>query len=286
MSSTMLVDYELMGLQTAKYLSVSAMAILLIDYFITFQAEIYWVWGRKWNTTRVIFTISRYLPFVGTAMTMYAAVVNRNGQNCAVFGNASNALHIIGILAAEGLLIIRTYAFWRCSKKLLSVLLFLAVVCLVGAVTSSHFIIIELPSDSTEANIFDDPGSPCIFQVGRSSSLQYVALMIYEIVILGLTAYRRWHSHSHFKDSVLATLYRDSMVYIVCIIFISGVAIIIAFTLPISFNAMLDSPQIVIHSVLASRILFNLREADKHEHEGTLVVDMSDFQAGSWSYED
>ncbi|KAH7922960.1 hypothetical protein BV22DRAFT_621571 [Leucogyrophana mollusca] len=269
---------ESVGLQTAKYFNVSAMAVLVADYFITVQAETHWVGGRKWDLARIIFTVSRYLPFAGVTMSVYAALGNRAGQNCVAFGQASNALHIIGILAAEGLLILRTYAFWKCSKKLLAVLLVLAAACLAGAITSPRFIIITLPSDRTE-NIIYWSDSGCIFLTGRNASLQYVFLMFYEIVVLSLTAYQRLHSHRDSKNSVLATLYRDSMLYVACIILMSAITIIVGFGLPLSYGAMLDCPQVVIHSILASRILFNLHECVQHEADGTLAMEVSDFRA-------
>ncbi|KAH7923813.1 hypothetical protein BV22DRAFT_555601 [Leucogyrophana mollusca] len=275
----MSVDYESVGLQTSKYFNVSAMAMLVADYFITMQAEIHWVCGRKWDLGRIIFTVSRYLPFAGVTMSVYAALKNRAGENCVVFGQASNALHIIGILAAEGLLVLRTYAFWKCSKKLLAVLLLLAAVCLVGAVTSSRLITITLPSDPTENDVYEND-SGCIFQSGRNATLQYIFLMFYEMVVLSLMAYQRQHSHRDSKNSVLKTLYRDSMLYIACIILMSGITIIVGFGLPISYIAMLDCPQVVIHSILASRILFNLHECVQHEADGTLAMEVSDFRAG------
>lgn len=33
--------------------------------------QVHWTWFRRWDLIRVIFTISRYLPFVGSGMTAY-----------------------------------------------------------------------------------------------------------------------------------------------------------------------------------------------------------------------
>lgn len=43
---------------------------LVIGALILRQAR--WVWGRKWDATRIIFTASRYLPFSGMVMTAYS----------------------------------------------------------------------------------------------------------------------------------------------------------------------------------------------------------------------
>jgi hypothetical protein len=39
-----------------------------------------------------------------------------------------------------------------------------------------------------------------------------------------------------------------------------------------------DRPQLVIHSVLASRVLFNLRRSDREEMEGSTVIPLETFR--------
>ncbi|KAF9237244.1 hypothetical protein BU15DRAFT_63307 [Melanogaster broomeanus] len=63
------------------FLEVGGMAILLFDYVITIQDEVRWIWRRSWDATRVIFTLSRYLPFLGTALTAHVALCS-NSDAC------------------------------------------------------------------------------------------------------------------------------------------------------------------------------------------------------------
>ncbi|KAJ8583739.1 hypothetical protein M405DRAFT_866792 [Rhizopogon salebrosus TDB-379] len=119
------------GLQTAQYFTVGA----IYDYCLTIAPEVQLIWGRRWNVIRITFTLTRYLTFIGAAMTTYAAVADRSKfKSCSTFNNASKALHMISIIAAEGLLIFRTFAFWRQSKKMLIWLLTLAATCIAGSV--------------------------------------------------------------------------------------------------------------------------------------------------------
>jgi hypothetical protein len=62
---------QLAGLQTSKYFNIAGMAILIFDYAITLEDEGRWVWGRNWDVTRLVFTVSRYLPFAGAGLTAY-----------------------------------------------------------------------------------------------------------------------------------------------------------------------------------------------------------------------
>ncbi|KIK43166.1 hypothetical protein CY34DRAFT_725202 [Suillus luteus UH-Slu-Lm8-n1] len=67
---------------------------------------------RHWNDIRALRT--QYYP----------------GESCVRFGQASNVMHIICVLTAEGLLITRIYASWN-SKRLLTFLLVFPVICFV-----------------------------------------------------------------------------------------------------------------------------------------------------------
>ncbi|KAG2079097.1 hypothetical protein BDR04DRAFT_1146792 [Suillus decipiens] len=139
------------GIQTAKYCNVAGMGVLIFDYFLTLESEIRWTWNTRWNTTRILFVISRYMAFVAAGMTSYAAIATRANENCSRFSQASNAIHIISIVASEGLLIIRTYAFWQQKKKLLAVLLVLAAICIACAVSITQVttLLFKIPPQAT-----------------------------------------------------------------------------------------------------------------------------------------
>ncbi|KAJ8584833.1 hypothetical protein M405DRAFT_865893 [Rhizopogon salebrosus TDB-379] len=55
------------------------MAIAIYDYCLTIAPEVELIWGRRWNVIRVTFTLTRYVTFIGAAMTTYAAVADRSG---------------------------------------------------------------------------------------------------------------------------------------------------------------------------------------------------------------
>ncbi|KAG1805865.1 hypothetical protein EV424DRAFT_1544202 [Suillus variegatus] len=111
------------GLQLAKYTNVAAAAILIYDYFVTLHSEVRWTRGRKWGIIRTTFTISRYAPFAGALMTLYSAIKTWGTQDCAPFNDAVNGIHFLGIIASEGLLIFRVYAFSGNKKAYLTILL-------------------------------------------------------------------------------------------------------------------------------------------------------------------
>ncbi|KAG0693290.1 hypothetical protein DFH29DRAFT_1039847 [Suillus ampliporus] len=248
---------EVADLQISKYANLGGLAILVYDYCITFQDEVQWTWSRPWGLTRVIFTISRYLPFVGTGMTAYAAL--RVSGPCGP-SLEENIIHILSIIAAEGLLVIRTWAFWQKSRRLLIGLLTYSVVTIIAAVavnvTPNHQLI---PGGQ--------PSPGCNFEASRNSALVYSILAMFEIVILILTAYKRFHDYRDFQSSIVAIVYGDGMLYISCIITITVTNVIVDAAFPIGYSNMFDTLQLVLHSVLTSRIIFRLRSSNERIYE-------------------
>ncbi|EIW86175.1 hypothetical protein CONPUDRAFT_68768 [Coniophora puteana RWD-64-598 SS2] len=121
------------GKQSQAYANLAAIVILVFDYCITVENEAAWVWGRKWDIGRVTFMFARYSPFPAVALTVSSAMKAAAFEWCSDWyqvGQASNPLHMISIIAAEGLLLLRVWVFWDCSRPLLVLLLVMAIVSL------------------------------------------------------------------------------------------------------------------------------------------------------------
>ncbi|KAG1721373.1 hypothetical protein EDB19DRAFT_519773 [Suillus lakei] len=251
MSSLSVSDFA--KLQTVKYSNLGGLAILVFDYFITFSEEVEWTWFKPWDITRVIFIISRYLPFVGVGMTAYDALRSSNQCASTVEGNV---IHIIGIVAAEALLAIRTWAFWQKSKRLLIGLLAYAVLAIIAAIVVDLSPKMLIPGE-------EPPPGTCYFESTRNAAVVYMFLAVFESVILILTVYKRVHDYQDFRSGIVVTLYHDGMVYMSCILTITITNVIIGVALPSAYSNMFDTLQLVIHSVLASRLLFRLRHSNQ-----------------------
>ncbi|KAG2031595.1 hypothetical protein BDR03DRAFT_1095460 [Suillus americanus] len=261
------------GIQTAKYCNVAGLGVLIFDYFLTLEPEVRLTWNRRWNVTRVLFVISRYMAFVAAGMTSYAAIATRANENCSQFSQASNAIHIISIVAAEGLLIIRTHAFWKQNKKLLAVLLVLAAIAIACAVSITDVVSnLAAPADPSAP-----PTSNCTFEAGRSSAIQYGFLIAYELLLMSLMVFKRYKDYRDSDSRLVRAVFQGAVLYMTAIMFVSVVNIVIMSVVPASYNMMMDVPQLVLHSMLASRVLFGLRESDQDGSDGG-TLQMSTFR--------
>ncbi|EGN93611.1 hypothetical protein SERLA73DRAFT_145278, partial [Serpula lacrymans var. lacrymans S7.3] len=157
----------LSNLQTSKYLNVAGLAIWIFDFCITFETEVHLVCGKKWDFTRFVFTASRYLPLIGALLTVSAALQTDRSGSCIPFNDASDVIHLLGIVASEGLLILRTCAFWQGNKKLLIGVLVYGVLSLLLAVVVPR----QIHNKYTSSN----PGG-CIFAGNQTNAIQYAFL--------------------------------------------------------------------------------------------------------------
>ncbi|KAG1896659.1 uncharacterized protein F5891DRAFT_1192766 [Suillus fuscotomentosus] len=309
----MVAPIENIGIQTAKYCNVASLGVLIFDYFLTLEPEIRWTWNRRWNVARVLFVISRYMAFVAAVLTSYAILATRANENDDEYSARTSAglqmvidtlniqrfvidfitaIHIISIIAAEGLLIIRTYAFWKQSKKLLAVLLVLAAICIGCGVGLTDFVggLLAVPVNpsggfaSFSFLIVDEkcafqapPTSNCTFQAGRSSAIQYGFLAAYEILLLFLMVFKRYKDYRDSNSRLVGAVFQGGVWYLTPIISVSVANTLITILVPQSYNEMLDLPQLVLHSMLASRVLFSLRESDQDELDWA-TLQMSTFR--------
>ncbi|KIJ61007.1 hypothetical protein HYDPIDRAFT_42934 [Hydnomerulius pinastri MD-312] len=222
--------------QLAMYFNVAALAIFVFDYCVTFSSEVQHIWGRKWETTRFVFTMSRYVPFIGSAMTCYNALYS---HKCGSFIFALDAIYNIGIVFAEGILILRTYAMWQRSRKVLFFLLGLAVVFIVAATVLATKLNFSLPADAGSPYVFYP--SSCAFGKSRNGAFQYILLMIYEIILQGMNTWKRFRTYRDVQSSTLRTLYWGGIMYMFGIIVLSASNMAIMVAAPIAYIDLLDT---------------------------------------------
>ncbi|KAG1907229.1 uncharacterized protein F5891DRAFT_1000627 [Suillus fuscotomentosus] len=191
-------------------------------------------------------------------MTSYSAIKTWGTQDCAPFNDALNGLHFLSIIAAEVLLIFRVYAFSGKKKAyLISILLFGSAILVASVVISAAPINWRIPGGESQGSLLSlsiHPlsGSPCVMEGAHSSALPYALLMFFEIVLMSTTAFLRYRHYLGSHSALMKSVYRDGLLYMLCITSIEAI---------LSYSETLNTPQIVAHSVLASRILFNLQES-------------------------
>ncbi|KAH7908389.1 hypothetical protein BJ138DRAFT_1115885 [Hygrophoropsis aurantiaca] len=227
--------------------------IEVFDYCITFSTEITWTWNRPWNFVRVQLSLARYLPFIIVPMTIYDSLNPGFVANCWPLVETISWLINIVIVPAENLLLVRTWVLWRRKKAVLVGLLVPALGSVIVAVIMNVI--------AVRATIYKHrpPSNSSCSEAFRPSSIyvwSFLGVVIFELIILLATVFQI--SHYDRQSRIYVTI-RNDVVYILCILGISVANAIIVKTRGGNAEPVIIL-QVVIHSVLASRLLFSLRQ--------------------------
>ncbi|KAG2142950.1 hypothetical protein DEU56DRAFT_910893 [Suillus clintonianus] len=244
----------------------------LFDFCITFDSEVRWTWGRKWGFVRIAFVISRYLPVASFAMSVYCAIESTRGG--ILNHGRFSAAYILWVLLLLKVRINFKSSFLFPDTSLGSPTRDEDIRVLGGQqeVLDRH-IGFQHGYECSYANHFDVGHSVRgVFEEGRHASIIYGLLAFYELVLVSVTLYKR-SRFSRFESSpMVATLYRDGVIYLLCITVAAMANCVAIAVLPSTYTALLIGPQVVIHSVLASRILFNLRALQEPQDDITNIT--------------
>ncbi|KAN0082464.1 hypothetical protein V8E55_008259 [Tylopilus felleus] len=116
-------------LQWSGYLSAAVMTAVIYDYVLVFPREVNYVWLRSWTVVSTLFVVVRY---IGLSLVIILAL----GIPPFVSGTVkvSTALYLVAVwegpiffAAVDLIMILRVYAMWNQSKKILYFLLFIYV---------------------------------------------------------------------------------------------------------------------------------------------------------------
>ncbi|OJA12165.1 hypothetical protein AZE42_05966 [Rhizopogon vesiculosus] len=207
---------------------VGTFAVLIFDYCITLEAEVFKVGLASEMDVRAVYI--HHIAVLAIGMTFVAALRTQYypGESCVRYGTASNVLHILCIIAAEGLLIIRIYAAWN-SKRLLIFLLVFPILCFITSYIISDTPLVFNSTNTTPITIRQRIRVTVYCWVSYHISQDFWSSSRMHELHGFLSQIREFNLNSHNTTA---------------------------------HASHISSPQIVMHSVLASRILFNLRASE------------------------
>jgi len=203
-------------------------------------------------------------------------------NDCSSGRAATDVLYPVCIASAEVLLAFRVWASWNRSRKVLVILCGAAVVLPAGMAVACVYLGSELPNASAQSMYLGGKLN-CALDLPLRVAVEYGFLMGYELILFCLTAYR-WHSQCHITNTRLIRLaYRDALIYLMCMILCSAVNIAQIMTATIYRTAYFNSSQIVIHSILSTRIWFRLHACAAQGYQSVPSISLTTFHASRMS---
>ncbi|KAH7907448.1 hypothetical protein BJ138DRAFT_1160132 [Hygrophoropsis aurantiaca] len=246
-------------LQLVKYLGALSATVLIYDYLLTSELEVKYVWKYPWSAVKILYLATRYTPFIDTTvMVLYRDLLwGTSPETCHIAIGAVTWMYVIGMAVAETLLVIRTWAVWGRSRKVAIFLIVhavvtLSVVCYSTSVYVDSLVFSYMPLFSGCFGI----------QASKISYVNWSLFMVAESVYLGMMLGKAYPLYKQGRD--LSGLYRmllkDGIAFYIVLFTLSAINLVVVLTQAGILSTILSTPIRVIHAILATRMVYHIRE--------------------------
>ncbi|KAJ7159672.1 hypothetical protein C8R46DRAFT_1108831 [Mycena filopes] len=201
-------------------------AVKVFDYCITFNLEYTLIWPSRWSLTKILYVLSRYPAFFDVPLVLYYLTPTVSLEHCAQLNTAIAAGNVFGIAVAEAIFVLRTYALSGRRRKILYIFGGIYTACVLAVVAMMGTFLRNMrysppPADIPGCNL---TGGPFLL-VGFS----FILVLLNETALTSYTLYLGFKTYRHSHSPLIATMYRDGIMYYVflCVGSAANVAILI-----------------------------------------------------------
>ncbi|KAG1816984.1 hypothetical protein EV424DRAFT_1409024 [Suillus variegatus] len=194
-------------------------------------------------------------------MYLYYILESGGIPNPGMYIAINGTLSTFNAAAADVMLVVRAQAFCRWGVRTL-----IAITLLITAIIAVALTIIYV--------VTSKPGDAYVFEGEEYVSIAYGLGMVYQLLLMSLILHKRFKFYQQETTPLVANVYRDGVIYVLCIALASMVNCIGIAVLPEPYTFLFYSPQAVVYSVISSRILFNLRETSESQDDVVFSLGM------------
>ncbi|EJD41687.1 hypothetical protein AURDEDRAFT_138575 [Auricularia subglabra TFB-10046 SS5] len=255
-----MIKAQLESLWLTKFNNCFAfLMVLLWDIVITMWAEIEYIWMQPgWSLGKCLFFLNRYIPPIDLIILINTyANPSLDQRVCTPWFKIDNWLSVFNLAVVDLILLLRTYALWNRSRRVLILLLGVFTLCTLattGAIT--YFTLaaftVEIPQEIR----------PCATAFKELNVVEAVwgSTILFDSTVVILTLAKLI---PYFQENVTTDLFRimyqDGFMYF-GVLFCISVANLFVFALaPPDLKLTLVTLQRSMFSLLASRLALNLR---------------------------
>ncbi|KAJ7120990.1 hypothetical protein C8R44DRAFT_170912 [Mycena epipterygia] len=243
--------------------------ILVFDYSLTLNREMSLIWLSKWSISKILFCLSRYSPVFDVPILLYYSMKSdMSFEHCSQLYAGTAWGTIFGIAAAEAILVLRTYAL---SGRKRGVLIFFTT--LWACAVSASIVLSELFLRSVTYGPPPSPDIPgCFLTQGNVvfATIPFVIVLLNDTIIMAYTVWIGLTNYRHSRNPVVATLYRDGIMYYLFLSIISAINLVTLLKAPTAMAQLFNTFLRVMHSVLSTRILLHVRDVEHIDSERTI----------------
>ncbi|KAJ6615409.1 hypothetical protein B0H10DRAFT_2041310 [Mycena sp. CBHHK59/15] len=265
-------NFLVSDLKLVSYVKAAFLTALAYDTLLHFGQEYHYVWQSHWSFIKCLYLWTRYSTFIDTIVALQETLdMHRDSSSCSHIVDFTTVFAGVGIGVTEMILMVRTYALYGRSKKLLR---FFLMMWLSVAGVNVWAVIKYTASFKTQA----PPSATSSCYLSSTSNIGlvcYVSFLTMETIIVLLTVWKGFHTfsvtnstfqHTHFVTS----FYRDGILFYLAILVFFITDVVIQAVAPSGLRFVADTPLRVMHSILSCHLVTHDRAVAHKER-----VDMS-----------
>ncbi|KAJ8088104.1 hypothetical protein PM082_013655 [Marasmius tenuissimus] len=263
--------------------TVAFLVFLFVDTVSNLDQEYRYIWQRKWRFVEILYLCARYGTFLDSILAVYERLGPIKSTDCNRLMNFITIFSGTGVVVAEWILMIRTYAIFSSSRKILVLLVLLWL----AAGGASYWAVARWGIGSFHPSAFPPKVAgfvKCYRGANEIVFISYMAILIIETVIVVMTtwkAYRMWwittRNAPPGTSPLIASLYRDGIFFYCCLLPFTTLNMIALLRLPEGLLLIGDRPLRVVHTIAVCRLVIHVRQVTNGEQTvtGDIIVSRS-----------
>ncbi|KAJ7628500.1 hypothetical protein FB45DRAFT_918423 [Roridomyces roridus] len=260
---------DLYDLQLVVYIQVAFSALLIYDTLLNINQELEHIWASRWSIIKCLYLWTRYSTFLDTAFLIAKHFDLALAPSCSRITNFDTIFAGLGIGFAEGILMVRTYALYNRSRKLLFFFIFMWT-CIIGV---NVWPVVKW-SDHPDDTSIPPPLPACNPESSNDIILvSYGTLLFSETIIVLLTLWKGFYTFRNGlyvrQSQLITTFYRDGLFWYLAMQAVFIVNVVFQTTARPSIKSIADTPMRILHSVLACRLVVHVRCVAAKDQEQT-----------------
>ncbi|KAJ6524191.1 hypothetical protein B0H19DRAFT_1276636 [Mycena capillaripes] len=273
-------------LNVNTYLGLISLTILFYDFALTLSDEIRTYWGTHMTLASVLFYLNRYVSMVGNTVPIVMENLWTTGgdydphqvQACRAVQTYHQCFSIIAQIFVAGLLIMRTYALYERSRR---VLIFTVGITLTGLIIGAYILFSGKGNSDTVNAVYVNVVCASSLDIvqSRQFGFGWVGMLVFDVAIFALTT---WKALVLFREqrgvhSLFTILVRDGSIFFLVMMASNGSNILTFFYAGPYTRGVATTFTNAISSVMISRLMLNLRlhavEPSRRTGERTTLYD-------------
>ncbi|KAG1737318.1 hypothetical protein EDB19DRAFT_988210 [Suillus lakei] len=261
------------NMQLLVYIYMSMVTFWTYDYACSAHKEWKFLHRSRWSIVKVLYIIPRHIPFVLMAMGLCLKfTTNESPNECAILINIYSGFSQISIACSESFFVLRTCVLWNNNRIMLVAMQF---ILFAGAAIS--IIIRFTDTASLQVTTSAIPGIPgCYASLSSLQFLSFILLFVFQLGLISLTLIRVIQSWRAAKGHMYGVMVKHNILYYACGLFLSAMNVLVPILLSNSaYYTILEDLQVLILSILATRMHLHLWHTDRDVHGSDALVHIS-----------